>query len=71
MSKSYRIVTDVHEGFELQYRTPWWPFWRQCLGRTCAVNTHATIEDAEAFARWDARRSLPPRCVRVLGVIRA
>lgn len=70
MSITYRIMTDHYSGFEVQYRSSWWPFWRQCLGSSSPVNTHKTVEDAEAFAEYDARRRLPPVCVKVLGEIR-
>ena len=45
----YRIVTDRFNGYEVQRRTWWWPFWRQV-----GVNTHVTINAAEQFARRDA-----------------
>jgi hypothetical protein len=38
----YRIVTDSHSGYEVQYRYKWWPFWIQ-HGYT---NTHSSIESA-------------------------
>lgn len=46
----YRIVRDKFLGFEVQHRTWWWPFWRQ----TDFVNTHASVEEAEKFARRHA-----------------
>ena len=69
MSYSYRIVTDHYSGFEVQCRSSWWPFWRQCAGRCSSVNTHKTLEEAEAFAKWHARQKVPPICVKVLGVV--
>lgn len=47
----YRIVTDSYNGFEVQVRRWWWPFWSQAD----FCNTHTTIENAEAFARRLAR----------------
>lgn len=73
MSRScaiYRVVTDAYSGFEVQYRTPWWPFWRQCEGCRSGVNTHRTLEQAEEFAREHARRSAPQREVLRLGAIK-
>jgi hypothetical protein len=69
MSRLYRIVTDGYSGYEVQYRTNWWPFWRQCPGRLGSVNTHPSIEDAEAYAKKDAQRYAPQQIVRVLGAL--
>lgn len=47
----YRIVTDAHAGFEVQYR-PWWsPFWLQCSrsGNGWGTNTHLTVEQARVL----------------------
>lgn len=52
--KKYRIVTDNYCGYEVQYKSPWLPFWLQVGG----CNTHQTIEDAE---KWLERRLLRPR----------
>lgn len=47
----YRIVTDLYSGYEVQFRRWYFPFWVQCgTGRRKCVNTHSTIEQAEAFA---------------------
>lgn len=57
----YRIVTDAHAGFEVQYR-PWWsPFWLQCSrsGSGWGTNTHFTVEQARARAPQHSRRSKP------------
>ncbi len=40
MTKKYRIVRDRYLGYEAQFKTTWWPFWRQCFG----TNTAATID---------------------------
>jgi hypothetical protein len=72
MSRScaiYRVVTDAFSGFEVQYRTPWWPFWRQCgRGGGSGTNTNPTLEAAEEFARKHARRN--EGVVKVLGAIK-
>jgi hypothetical protein len=47
----YRIVTDRYSGFEVQTRRWWWPLWQPVGG-----NTHATVDDAIAYARRDARK---------------
>lgn len=65
----YRVVTDNYRGFEVQYRTPWWPFWQQCGCRGKGINTHRTLEEAEEFARKHARHRAPRRLVRVIGAI--
>jgi hypothetical protein len=64
----YRIVTDPYWGFEVQYRTRLWPFWRQC-GKCggSGVNTSKTIEDAEEFARKHAAFGKPQLVIRDLG----
>lgn len=45
----YRIVTDEYLGFEVQVRRWWWPFW---VG--AGINTHASVEGAERYARGRA-----------------
>ena len=56
MSREYRIVSDRWAGFEVQARRWWFPFWLQCRGQNGHhVNTHKTIEDAEAFAQRHAQ----------------
>lgn len=53
-----RIVTDLYNGYEVQYRVKWWPFWLQCgyAGRW-GVNTHESLDLARDFAeRWLKRR---------------
>lgn len=54
----FRIVTDKCQGFEVQHKYLFWPFWIQ----TDFVNTHSSVEGAEAFARKHA----PMRVVKVL-----
>lgn len=49
----YRIVFDNYLGYEVQYRTWWWPFWRMPI-----CNTHASIESAERFAEAHAERTV-------------
>lgn len=51
----YRVVTDRFEGYEVQIRTRWWPFWRQAPGESSKVNSHHTLEAAITHARWLAR----------------
>lgn len=41
----YRIVTDAYCGYEVQYKSWWWPFWIQA-GFT---NTHLSIEQARKY----------------------
>ncbi len=45
MSAHYRIVRDGHAGYEVQLWRWWLPVWLQI-----GINTHATIDKAEAFA---------------------
>lgn len=45
MKAHYRIVQDAYHGFEVQEWRWWWPFWSQIR-----VNSHRTIEEAEAYA---------------------
>lgn len=49
MSKKYRIVTDHYCGYEVQYKSTWFPFWLQVGG----CNTHTSVEKAE---EWLDRR---------------
>ena len=52
MSKAeYRIVTDNYCGFEVQFRTRWWPFWRQID----FANTNLSLEMARARALSHAK----------------
>lgn len=41
-----RIVDDIYNGYELQFRYKFWPFWCQA-----GVTPFSTIEKAEEFAR--------------------
>lgn len=54
MMTEYRIVTDRFNGFEVQLRRWWWPFWQQAN----FSNTHTSVEKAEAWARVYARGSV-------------
>lgn len=49
----YRIVTDRYNGYEVQSRRWWWPFWVQ--GHT---NTHDSIAAAERYAARIASREV-------------
>lgn len=60
----YRIVRDSFQGYEVQRRPRWWPFWHQ-VDHVRGVNTFATKEAAEAFARRYASR--PGHVVAYLG----
>ena len=51
-SAEYRVVTDSYSGYEAQYRTRWWPFWRIIS----SGNTSPTIDEAVRDARRHARR---------------
>ena len=44
-NKKYRIVTDCFAGYEVQYKSPWFPFWLQVGGG----NTHISVENAEEW----------------------
>jgi hypothetical protein len=46
----FRIVRDKYLGFEVRHKYRWFPFWFQTGG----INTHATIERAEEFAKRKA-----------------
>ena len=46
-SAEYRVVTDRHSGYEAQYRTRWWPFWRIIS----SGNTSSTLDEAVRDAR--------------------
>lgn len=67
----YRIVTDKFQGFEVQYKVWWWPFWSQCGTRSSDTNTHHTVEEAERFAlaHADARKpkKFKAKVVKTLG----
>ena len=41
-SAEYRVVTDRYSGYEAQYRTRWWPFWRIIS----SGNTSSTLDEA-------------------------
>lgn len=58
LAPEYRIVRDSYNGFEVQWRRWWWPFWWQC-GFT---NTHISVEAAERYAADHAQG-----CVKYLG----
>ena len=60
----YRIVRDSYCGYEVQVWRWWFPFWLQCG----FVNTHATIEAAEAYAR---RKVSGRAVVKYLGTFKA
>ena len=47
--KRYRIVTDSHAGYEVQYKYPWWPFWIQASSPGYCTNTHSSIKRAKVF----------------------
>jgi hypothetical protein len=50
----YRVVRDEYRGYETQILRLWWPFWVELGGLSTHINTHYTIEEAEAFARKHA-----------------
>jgi hypothetical protein len=60
MMAQYRIVRDTYNGYEVQVRRWWFPFWVQ-LGFS---NTHTSIERAEAWAeaamKKEVKRWRPP-----------
>ena len=58
MSAYYRIVTDAYAGFEVQVRSLLIPFWHQPK-----INTHGTVEEAEAFAVAHANRRDVVKCL--------
>lgn len=41
----YRIVPDNYNGFEVQRKSTWWPFWVQLGGS----NTHSSLEKAKEY----------------------
>ena len=43
----YRIVKDAYAGYEVQWRTWYWPFWH-CIGS----NTHASLEEARSYIEY-------------------
>lgn len=47
----YRIVTDIYAGYEVQIKTRYWPFWRECPHHAAwrMTNTHPTVAAAKAF----------------------
>ncbi len=52
--RQYRIVTDSFGGFEVQKRLWYYPFWFQIRNEFGShVNTHRTIEQAEALIEID------------------
>lgn len=58
MKRFYRIVRDSWSGYEVQHCYWCWPFWVQTSSTlTDSTNTHSSVEDAEAFARRDAKSS--------------
>lgn len=58
----YRIVRDTYNGYEVQSRRWWWPFWVQ--GRT---NSHQTIAQAEYYAKQLAENK---NAVKYLGTMK-
>ena len=48
MAREYRIVTDHFNGYEVQHRTWWLPFWRQT-----SIKSHPSIEAARDFISRD------------------
>lgn len=66
MAREYRIVRDDYNGFEVQSRCVWWPFWRQGI-----TNSHTSIESAEAYAArlFGPKPPKQTRVVKVLGRI--
>jgi hypothetical protein len=49
--KKYRVVSDRHYGYEVQFRVWWFPIWLQD-----DTNTHRTIEDAKECLEECKRR---------------
>lgn len=50
----YRIVTDGFNGYEVQVKKWYWPFWVQHGW----VNTHSTLSGAERYVRQVVRRKV-------------
>ena len=67
----YRVVTDKFQGFEVQYKVWWWPFWIQCSSMTSNINTHCTVGEAERFALTHAddrkKKKFKAKVVKTLG----
>jgi hypothetical protein len=51
MKKYYRIVEDDFAGYQVEVWRWWFPFWVQCWGQGDVCNTHASVAEAEQFAR--------------------
>jgi hypothetical protein len=63
----YRIVRDNENGYEVQFKRRWWPFWLQCGvpgGR--GLNSWSTIEQAERFAAAHFLQTRLPYVVKTL-----
>ena len=61
----FRIVCDAFNGLEVQFKTRFWPFWRQCsrFGGV-GTNTFTDIRAARAFAaNWELKRPNNKRMV--------
>lgn len=54
----FRIVSDAYNGYEVQVRRWWFPFWIQCA----CTNTHPSLEIAKEYIKgrgvvyWTGRK---------------
>ncbi len=56
--KWYRIVADDGQGYEVQAKRIWWPFWVQCHDGSNYFNTHATLQQAHQFIQRKQSRHI-------------
>jgi len=58
--KQYRIVTDEFNGFEVQKRLLYFPFWFQIKGRQgFHTNSQTTIKESEELIEMDRKKNKP------------
>ena len=50
-SAEYRVVTDRCSGYEAQYRTRWWPFWRTISSGNTSSTLDVAVRDPHRHAR--------------------
>lgn len=54
----YRIVRDSYAGYEVQFKTWWWPFWHQAPGIPWHASSFFSFTDAKQFAESGGDRTI-------------
>jgi hypothetical protein len=57
--KRYRIVTDKFNGYEVQYKVWWWPWWIQAPQHG-HINTFSELEKAEEWVKHGCPKKKEP-----------